>query len=407
MKKFLLSIAAVACFTGYAMADTVTLKVSDAEDIQGEYVEETYNEEDGSVKVAAHYQPLESFEVSNFVLSFTKANGTYDPAYYYPTSTSTNGKTTLRLYGGAKDENQQYTAGNTMTVTAPEGVLMSKLVFSDGSNGTAGAAHEATVGEVSNVTASGMTWTYDEGTNSVTFTMLSTCRFATLTVTTGTAEENGGNEETNGIFSSLDESDANGADGWEFDNVTLDENLTYVWSWKSYNSSYYLNASGYNKQAYASEAYAISPVIDMTNYKNCTVSFDHAAKFQTTLRDLCGLYVREEGAEGWEDELTIPTWPDAGSWTFANSGDISLSAYDGKKIQLAFLYGSTSEGSDTWEIKNFVVDGEATSGVQTVVADTTNAPVVYYNLQGQRVANPAQGLYIRVQGSKVEKVAIR
>jgi hypothetical protein len=295
-----------------------------------------------------------------------------------------------------------------MTVTAPEGVVMSKIVFAGGSSGTANAAQEASIGEVSGVTASGMTWTYDEGTNSVTFTFIKNARFATATVTTGTAEENGGNTETTeGIFSSLNESDANGADGWEFENVTLDENLTYVWSWKSYNDAYYLNASGYNKQAYASEAYAISPVIDMTNYKNCTVSFDHAAKFQTTLRDLCGLYVREEGAEGWEDELTIPTWPDAGSWTFANSGDIDLSAYDGKKIQLAFLYGSTSEGSDTWEIKNFVVDGEATSGVQTVVADTTNAPVVYYNLQGQRVANPAQGLYIRVQGSKVEKVAIR
>jgi hypothetical protein len=387
------------------MADTVTLSFADVEE---ETIDGTFNDEvlnDGSLQQAPNYQPIVSFEVSNFVFSFTQGNAKSAPALYLTPSTNANTKPTIRVYGTATEDGAA--DGNTMTITAPEGVMMSKIVFAGGSSGTADAAQEASIGEVSGVTASGMTWTYDEGTNSVTFTFIKNARFATATVTTGTAEENGGNNETKSIYSGLGESDANGADEWVFDNVTLDENLTYVWSWKSYSSSYYLNASGYNNQAYAAEAYAISPVIDMTNYKNCAVSFDHAAKFQTTLRDLCGLYVREEGAEGWENELTIPTWPDAGSWTFANSGDISLSAYDGKKIQLAFLYGSTSEGSDTWEIKNFVVDGEAAAGVQAVVADTTNAPVVYYNLQGQRVANPAQGLYIRVQGSKVEKVAIR
>ncbi len=35
-----------------------------------------------------------------------------------------------------------------------------------------------------------------------------------------------------------------------------------------------------------------------------------------------------------------------------------------------------------------------------------DAPVVYYNLQGVPVANPGSGAYIRVKGSKVEKVYI-
>lgn len=42
-------------------------------------------------------------------------------------------------------------------------------------------------------------------------------------------------------------------------------------------------------------------------------------------------------------------------------------------------------------------------GVETVDAD---APVEYYNLQGVRVANPAKGLYIRVQGNKATKVVL-
>lgn len=48
------------------------------------------------------------------------------------------------------------------------------------------------------------------------------------------------------------------------------------------------------------------------------------------------------------------------------------------------------------------------SGIDNVmVSEDSNAPVEYYNLQGVRVENPANGLYIRRQGEKVEKVAIR
>jgi hypothetical protein len=47
------------------------------------------------------------------------------------------------------------------------------------------------------------------------------------------------------------------------------------------------------------------------------------------------------------------------------------------------------------------------SGINSVAADSQDAPVEYYNLQGVRVSNPGTGLYIRRQGTKVEKVTIR
>lgn len=52
------------------------------------------------------------------------------------------------------------------------------------------------------------------------------------------------------------------------------------------------------------------------------------------------------------------------------------------------------------------------AGMQTSISDVSvggseNAPVEYYNLQGVRVAEPANGIFIRRQGSKVEKVAVR
>ncbi|MCH5245901.1 MAG: hypothetical protein J1E84_05515, partial [Muribaculaceae bacterium] len=51
------------------------------------------------------------------------------------------------------------------------------------------------------------------------------------------------------------------------------------------------------------------------------------------------------------------------------------------------------------------------SGIENVIIDTPavegNAPVEYYNLQGVRVINPQNGLYIRRQGNNVSKVLIR
>ena len=48
-----------------------------------------------------------------------------------------------------------------------------------------------------------------------------------------------------------------------------------------------------------------------------------------------------------------------------------------------------------------------TTGVESVSEDDVNAPVEYFNLQGVRVENPQNGLYIVRQGNKVSKQIIR
>lgn len=52
---------------------------------------------------------------------------------------------------------------------------------------------------------------------------------------------------------------------------------------------------------------------------------------------------------------------------------------------------------------------EVTTGVEDVIAEgmeNAEAEVEYYNLQGIRVQNPANGIYIRVQGNQVSKVRL-
>lgn len=55
----------------------------------------------------------------------------------------------------------------------------------------------------------------------------------------------------------------------------------------------------------------------------------------------------------------------------------------------------------------FVYEEGYTSGVEGVAAEVEAAPVEYYNLQGVRVAEPSNGLFIRRQGQKVEKVIVK
>lgn len=54
---------------------------------------------------------------------------------------------------------------------------------------------------------------------------------------------------------------------------------------------------------------------------------------------------------------------------------------------------------------NLVLVSGDLSGISAVVADE-NAPVEYYNLQGIRVENPSNGIFIRRQGTKTTKVAL-
>lgn len=65
--------------------------------------------------------------------------------------------------------------------------------------------------------------------------------------------------------------------------------------------------------------------------------------------------VTYEPAGDWK-ELTVPTYPDGTNWKYISSDDVSLSAYAGKVVQLAFRYISTTTTAATWEIDYLGVD---------------------------------------------------
>ncbi|MCM1370059.1 MAG: DUF6359 domain-containing protein [Candidatus Amulumruptor caecigallinarius] len=144
---------------------------------------------------------------------------------------------------------------------------------------------------------------------------------------------------------------------WTFLITEKPDNMSRVWEWKQYNGAYYLNASAFMSNTnYAATAYAYSPALSLAGYTHVMVEFEHAAKFQTTIQLLGRLVVREVGSDTWT-EFTIPAWPAAGSWNFGASGQIDISSFAGKNIEIGLKYESTDKGADTWEVRNLKIYG--------------------------------------------------
>ena len=90
--------------------------------------------------------------------------------------------------------------------------------------------------------------------------------------------------------------------------------------------------------------------------------------------------IRGDKPDSWQYQLPIPNYSDGSSWTFVSSGDIDLSAYAGKTIQLWFRYTSDENFAATWEIKNVKVTNAKTAEDGPVLKDISNTPQTAYTI---------------------------
>lgn len=114
--------------------------------------------------------------------------------------------------------------------------------------------------------------------------------------------------------------------------------------------------------------------------------------------------VRNEGEEDVEFKAPEHTWAKSSdmAWTTANL------TIEGVKKGSKIIIRNTNAGwaktsAQRWFIDNIKFTGAAPAGVEGIIVDN-DAPVEYFNLQGMRVAEPSNGLYIRRQGKEVKKV---
>ena len=179
-------------------------------------------------------------------------------------------------------------------------------------------------------------------------------------------DNNGGNTgETKTIFAASFDT---GADDFTFQNVTLGEGLTYVWKQDSYNGKGYLKASAYaNSKSNPSDAWAVSPAINLSDCTEATLNFRQAINKITPgiPAEMYSVwastdYAGDVNTATWT-QLNVPSFPEGNSWTFSDAGAIDLAAFCGKQnVRIAYKYTSTSEASGTWEVDEFTITGNGT-----------------------------------------------
>ncbi len=159
------------------------------------------------------------------------------------------------------------------------------------------------------------------------------------------------------------ESFANQSQGdFTLQNVLLTGGLSYVWI---PTASYGMKASAFVNQNNPSEAWLVSPIVDLTEAEKPVISFDQASKFGDLLNE-CSVRV----SVNYEGDVTDCDWvqipfnqdedgnyliPDGSNWTFMPTGDLDLSAFAGQRVTIGFRYTSTASSATTWEVKNVVV----------------------------------------------------
>lgn len=102
---------------------------------------------------------------------------------------------------------------------------------------------------------------------------------------------------------------------------------------------------------------------------------------------------------GSENELGSECYPQL---QFDPAGNL-IAFKRGSGLQLYAMKSATPRVSTVPAKKSVTLTGSST-GIVDVITDNASAEPVYYNLQGVKVENPTQGIFIEVRGSKAIKV---
>ena len=280
-------------------------------------------------------------------------------------------------------------AKNTFTVTSSKANI-TKIVFYISSNGKKRWTDVTPDTGTTTVDKATYTTTWEGDAKKITFTVGDAATYGTESSKAGqfcidklviyTAGESGGGEGEGGQTPDPEEtitlySETFGTNQGAFtiDDKVLPEGTTYIWKFDSRNG---MKASAYvNKTNYASESWLVSPKFDCTNATALTLSFSEAANFFTSAENVSvytSVKVKEVGTDTWTD-LTLSARASGTNWTFADGITADLSAYVGKKMQIAFVYTSSAELAGTWEVKNFELKGkgEVTTESEVVIPEYT------------------------------------
>ena len=132
-------------------------------------------------------------------------------------------------------------------------------------------------------------------------------------------------------------------------------------------------------------------------------------EFSLTVNDIEGEVSEWEN----EDGEAVDLWYASATGVLANRDQVkkvSFTVGDDGKLAIAMTKECEADAQNRFAYKSFVIKctkAAEVAAVEGIAIDNANAPVEYYNIQGMKVANPSNGLYIVKQGNNVTKQIIR
>ena len=186
-------------------------------------------------------------------------------------------------------------------------------------------------------------------------TGLKSVSFAILNGTEIGTKPDGGEGGGATAFYSIDFKATGSKGDWTIDTKSKDDALTDVWT---FDSRYGMKASAFaNSTCYASEAWLVSPAIDLSKATKATLKLHQALNKFSDLdasKTQCKVLASTDG-NTWT-ELSVTGWPESLSWTYVDSS-ADLAAFAGKNnVKIALKYTSSTESAGTWEVDVITVE---------------------------------------------------
>lgn len=136
-----------------------------------------------------------------------------------------------------------------------------------------------------------------------------------------------------------------------------------VWTASTYGGVNFAQMSGYQSGYFANEDWLISPALNLDLYTNEKFKFDNAMKYGSAGDGTLKAYYSVDYLGTGDPNQA--TWTEftgvnysTGNFTWAQSGEIDMSAINGTNVYIAFKYVCGTSGVPTWEVTNVSLQGK-------------------------------------------------
>ena len=154
------------------------------------------------------------------------------------------------------------------------------------------------------------------------------------------------------------------------------------WYFDEYSGTGYAKMSGFSGGAVPNEDWLFSPEIDLTGVTGASLSVNQAINYLGGEWDQVAIFVSADFdgsdpvAASWT-EVVPENKPDGDNWTFVESEDMDISAFDGETIHIAFRYLSSDSNAATWEVNKVTVKGTGAATKSGIIAGPVRVEELY------------------------------